>query len=447
MYNVDPLNNRDISSIDIDQHVASYDQPLYGDECYDSSMYYNVHHQDSVLTPSPKKSKKLPTTGSSTHPKPPSTPSIITAAGAGLSSLFSSLSNTIHTPVVTTSSSYLPLSAPIVTSNSMLPSLYTPTSYSFNSSQTGIKFPSSISTSFSNSYTTELNTPKTYSDVLSTLCTTSSYTSCINSTVPSYMSSSVSPTPILGYLSNTNFASSRINNSTLAEIYTPDKSYDLLSSLSTLPQSVNVSSSSHIGPISFSTSDSTTTPISSPYFHTPLFNTTSSSSLYTPTTSSYSLSSSSYGTATSIYNPVSSYNATINLGIIGHSPIPEEETENDLALEESYMDISTYTPFKPTNDYKISTSSTSCANTSALISDDFNFTTSSCIPNISDSFYATASIDVVEEESYLEEYREDYEEDFEISMPEATTSNNTTSDIMVNILVSFRKQCFQCFSI
>lgn len=438
MYDVDPLNNRDISSIDIDQNVASYDQPLYGDECYDSSMYYNVHHHDSVLTPSPKKSKKLPTTGSSTHQKPPSTPSIITAAGAGLSSLFSSLSNTIHTPVVTTSSSYLPLSAPIVTSNSMLPSIYTPTSYSFNSSQTGIKFPSSISTSFSNSYTTELNTPKTYSDVLSTLCTTSSYTSCINSTVPSYMSSSVSPTPTLGYLSNTNFASSRINNSTLAEIYTPEKSYDLLSSLSTLPQSVNVSSSSHIGPISFSTSDSTTTPISSPYFHTSLYNTTtSSSSLYTPTTTtSYSLSSSSYGTASSIYNPVSSYNATMNLGIIGHSPIPEEETENDVALEESYMDISTYTPFKPTNDYKISTSLTSCPNSSALISEGFNLTTSSCITNISDSFYATASGDVVEEESFLEEYREDYEEDFEISMPEATTSHNMTSDMMVKILHS-----------
>ncbi|KAG5667948.1 hypothetical protein PVAND_015908 [Polypedilum vanderplanki] len=84
-----------VPSIDVQFDNSGY----YGDDYYDTSMY------KSELTPSPKRSKKLPlpAASSSVNHQAPSTPSIMTAAG--ISSLFSSISNSLHSPATTTTTS------------------------------------------------------------------------------------------------------------------------------------------------------------------------------------------------------------------------------------------------------------------------------------------------------------------------------------------------------
>ncbi|KAL7012870.1 hypothetical protein ACKWTF_015090 [Chironomus riparius] len=109
-----------VPSIDVQYDNNSY----YGDEYYESSIYPS---QKSELTPSPKKSKRLPLTSTSTaHHQAPSTPSVLSAAGHGLSSLFSSISHSLHAAGTTTAST---------TSSSAMTSSYS-NAYSYTATTT-----------------------------------------------------------------------------------------------------------------------------------------------------------------------------------------------------------------------------------------------------------------------------------------------------------------------
>ncbi|XP_070502845.1 uncharacterized protein unc-13 isoform X4 [Chironomus tepperi] len=106
-----------VPSIDVHYDNNSY----YGDEYYDSSIYPS---QKSELTPSPKKSKRLPLTASSTAHQTPSTPSVLSAAGHGLSSLFSSISHSLHAAGTTTATA---TTTSVMTSSYTSPYSYTAT--------------------------------------------------------------------------------------------------------------------------------------------------------------------------------------------------------------------------------------------------------------------------------------------------------------------------------
>lgn len=510
---------------------------------------------DSMLTPSPKKSKRLPNNvPQTTSQQKPTTPSIMTAAGAGLSSLFSSLSNTLQSPSVTTASSFISTSPSIMANNAVFSNVYTPTtnytfssayspttsSYMFSSAYTPVTTsaifssvymatttssifvspytpmttssiftsafaPSTTSSIFSSAYTptnTSSIFTSAYSPVTSSFDTaitcyastdynvsfTSSYTSAQNlsTTYASTYSTSILSDNFSSNLASTTVFDPPLSNYETTKSYSQitdynlpdnnynlsDNSYNLLNDSYNLPDSnyassvvpttcyvketppvtTSAPSSSLFGALSslfdigVATTTATTTTTTTTSTMASLYNSTSSeytlestgyglnSSLGNHVTSSYGVTP-SYGTTTSynptsLYNnPTTSYNPTMSLGILGHSPIPEEEDiENEAMYEETYPETTDpYTPYTTVDDYKISVDTTS----SYATSNGLNLT-SSYLPSISDPYYATSSIyDTAIDEKLEEEYREDYEEgvlpipitssDLEYSYPPSTT--------------------------
>lgn len=450
--NSEPLNNKEIPMIDVQQPL-NYEDSYYGDEYYESSMYSNQSQVGSGLTPSPKKSKRLPSTATSnsTSYKTPTstTPSIINVAGAGLSTLFNSISNTLHSPAVTTSSSLFSPSVPAsssifsstystsdytssaftssaytmpafttsaYTSSAYTSSAYAPTAYtsygstSFNSA-TGKNFnlASSLIPNYSASFTTPSFTTSSFAGL------TTSYTAAVTTFSPSITSYA----PISSYTPITSYSALSSYDSVLDKTYS--SAYSLSSIYDKESQSVNVSapSSKLFNPLStltsiFSADPVTTTsaPTSTLYSMSTFYDTNSST--YT-SSSIYNLTTSGYETTSSSYQPTmtSSYNATMSLGILGHSPILEEEGENEIMLDDSYPETSTYTPMTSSMDiYKVGLTSMSLDTVNTIpsyTSDALNVITSSYMPTISDPYFRRLSyVEVLEDK--IEEYREDYEE-------------------------------------
>lgn len=509
------LDKKEIPTIDFYQPKDSYDDPYLGDEYFESSMYSMGGHFDPNLNLSPKKSKILPNSTMSTSQKAPTTPSIMTAAGAGLSSLFSSLSHTLHSPAATSASSLASSSA--VTSSTLFSSAYTPATYSYDiptlsygTTMTNLGLGSSFNTTYSiaDSYNAIPSFTSSYSTSPKTAYTIVSSDS-LTPGITSYTSAVSNYNPVSSYASLTDY-SPITSFSSKPEINTTSKS--LISNYGTPSIPVTTSSSSIFGPLSslFSTAV-TTAPAttSAPFSISSIYNT--SSSLYTPNTTSYSMpttsyemtsssyiststfnSSLSYNTASSYtpisssiatlsYNTTSSYDTTSTLsptasyktmmnfsdtssanptssyipvssyGIMGHSPILEEDAEIEAASDETYLDQSAYVPFTSSmDDYKRTSLTTSILDdyrrpsvtTNSLddyrrtsvtmgFADDFRrnsittsfpatiasdymtsepINTNNYMPNISDSYYAAPSYGVLSEDKIEEEYREDYEE-------------------------------------
>jgi hypothetical protein len=518
--NSEPLMNKEIPNINVHQPLSSFDESSYfGDEYYDSSLYSSQHQMDSMLTPSPKRSKRLPNNvTSTTSQQKPTTPSIMTAAGAGLSSLFSSISHTLQSPVVTTSNYFMPTSDSITTSNSAFSMAHTPTtnytfssayspttsSYKFSSAYTPVStssifssayMPTTTSSIFSSAYTSTTTnsifssayvptsssaifssayTPTTTNAIFSSdySMVTSSFDTIVTcygntdfdvaytssySSVPSFSKDYVSTysttvlddnysttvlddnysTTVLDDNYSTtvlddNYSTTSLIPTTTATINPPVTSYDVTSSYSlsagynsifdntystsfasssvyvkeTPPVTVSAPSSSLFGALSslFDIGVSTTTPVTTTTVST-LYSTTS---MYTPASTSYNLNSNGFDSTTPNYSMTSSY-PTMSLGILGHSPILEEEDlENETMYEETYPETSTAIDPYVVDEYKIivdaTTSSYMTSNILSSISNNY-------LSSISDPYYATSSIyDTVMEEKLEEEYREDYEE-------------------------------------
>lgn len=389
---------KDIPSIDVQ---SSGYEDYYGDEYYDAQMYptptkaATMNSIDSIITPSPKKSKRLPSTAPSisyqsitqhqTHPVS-TTPSLMTAAGAGLSSLFSSISHSLHSPATTISSLMSP-SVPVATTSSL-----------FHNS------------SFSSAYGTNFSTPST-----GYMPSTSLYNPMISTSLYNPMTSSSLYKAVTSYDSTYGIGTSSYSIGT--------NSYSIGThsySIGTTSYNIGTTSSYNIGTSSYSVGTTTTSSIYTP---SSLYNV--SSSIYTPTTTSYLPTTMSiYGTASSIYQP------TTSMGLIlGHSPIPEEDGE--MLLEEtcettfpSYTcavsnGFTSYT-ISVSDPYALTTATSSLytpITTSSLLS---NITTSSYkSPDIlTTPFYTSSIYDL--EPKIEEEYREDFEDDV---LPITSASN------------------------
>lgn len=122
----------------------------------------------------------------------------------------------------------------------------------------------------------------------------------------------------------------------------------------------------------------------------------------------------------------------MSLGILGHSPIPEEEAECEAMLDDAYPEASIYTPFTSSyDDYKITTATTSfnTAVTSSYMSSGLTTSTSSFMPSISDPYYTTPSYDSFLDDKIEEEYREDYEEG--VLPPNTSSDSNFKYDPVI----------------
>jgi trimeric autotransporter adhesin len=245
--------NNEVSMSDL-QPTVSFDDSYLGDEYYESSLYTNNQHMDGYST-SPKKCKRLPSPASSSTVKSSATPSIMTTAGAGLSSLFSSISSSLQAPA-TTSSTHMS-AAQVITTSSIFSSAYTApattsifgsTNYSLNNLMYGTtpsygsnydsifkdnsspttnfltnytpKSSTSLTNDFSTSYTSSYST--SYATKLTSSCTTSLTTSFTTSYTSSY-------TPSFTPLTSTN-----VSTSYAPLHYSPISSYAPLTSYSTV---------------------------------------------------------------------------------------------------------------------------------------------------------------------------------------------------------------------
>lgn len=187
----------------------------------------------------------------------------------------------------------------------------------------------------------------------------------------------------------------------------------------------------------------------------------------TSTSNSYSSASNSYPTASNSYSTTSSYSATNtyaltttsysnslscnpSLGILGHSPIiEEEELESDVLAEETYedaglrkyssgMDERKYSLGMDERKYSLGmddygmdtlSGSSNLVTTSAsayispyVTTSGQNITSSGYFSNISDPYYASSFTEL--EDKIEEEYREDYEEGVE--PPKVTLESDFT---------------------
>jgi hypothetical protein len=237
----EPLKNiKEIPKIDVHQPLA-YDETYYGDEYYETSMYSNQNIDSTgLLTPSPKKSKRLPNTASSTSAsqKMPTTPSIIMTAGAGLSSLFSSISNTLHSPAATTSSSLISPSVPQTTSNSFsaFSTAYNIDStsyanYDYGSLNSSYGTTSALNFSAEPTFTTNYDTSISKNSFSSTPFSTSHTISFSTSTEASYstvVSSSYAPlsyTTVSSSYTPFSYTPMTTLSSTLDKTFTPSTAY------------------------------------------------------------------------------------------------------------------------------------------------------------------------------------------------------------------------------
>jgi hypothetical protein len=197
----------------------------YGDEFFDTSLY------KMELTPSPKRTKKLPSpAASSVSHQTPSTPSLMTAAGAGLTTLFSSISHSLHSPATTTSAVNTATGVSTYMTSGMSTSSYgmDTTSYSGSGLLGSISY--DYTTPYTSSVTDQLSESLSYGDSLKF---TSTYGS--ERTPMSFTSTS-------GVLSNSYTFDTGVS-----------KTFDSLTSERT-PMTFGVTSSSILGQLSTTTS-------------------------------------------------------------------------------------------------------------------------------------------------------------------------------------------------
>jgi hypothetical protein len=452
-------------------------------------MYSSKYHLDATRCPSPIKSKTLPIDMlSSSSQQKAITPSIMTAAGAGLSSLFSSLSNTLQPQDVSQSNATTPYSTSVSantlvtteaysTNYSYTYSSYTPitSSFIFSSACTPATSSCVPSTSLFSSTYAPANSNSIFSSEFpitsSNFIFTSPYTPVTSSIFSTAYTSVTSSSyhenkdfisissPSSNYITETSNENQNLYPSTsnhFAAVTTFDSSklaffnssYDntcvnkASTSLPDYKTSVaSAPSSSIFGALSslFDVGVSTTKPTST----TETTYTTGSSSLNLKKSNDSYNTISSYNSTlfyepTSTYNPTSSYNPTSTyetptvfeetssfnptpmidstpihnptlsynqISSLGHSPIPEEDLENDVLLEESKYKVSDET-MDETNYYSLTSSS-------FVTSNNVN-STSYINTSISDSYYERPSIfETSLDEKLEEEYREDFEEGVE----------------------------------
>ena len=176
----------------------------------------------------------------------------------------------------------------------------------------------------------------TTSSFVSNYTSTLTATSIFGDNLTSLSTNTYSDPPVTSYgsTSYTNYdLNTSYGNSYLSSVSAP-------TAIEVKPPVTSAPSSSLFGAISsfFDVGVTTTTTAS----------TTLTSSVYVPASSSFSLNSSLSSSAynpTSSYNVLSSYNPPSTLGILGHSPIPEEDLEIETMYEETNLETSDiYTP-------------------------------------------------------------------------------------------------------
>lgn len=437
----EPFNNIEIPNTSV-QQTSTYTDYL-GDEYYESSIYSSNHHANAICS-SPKISKTLPININSTtsFQQKATTPSIMTAAGAGLSSLFNSLSNTLQSTAVTQSVATTSYSTPYLTNISKSSdvgqssydfshSSYAPitSSYLFSSAYSPVSTSSIFSTNLvSTSALTTVTTDPIFSSAFQvtpmSYTFTSSYTP-FSSSIFSPAYSSVTTSNACSYLESLD----KISSQTSSSSYNPNYSPNIATISSTSENLVNLTGKNDLD-YSLTTQNSsfesnyTSTVPTTKMRHDHVVVSTSSSSFFgaltsifdvgavsTTATHSTSLTSTSYVSASSYssnntYNTViSSYNINPmppNYSLsLGHSPIPEEDLENEMMVEELQLKAEEDKTLDIENHYSTITKS-------YVGLDDY-------IPtSISESYYERKSIyDTIVDENVEEEYHEDFEDGVE----------------------------------
>jgi hypothetical protein len=452
--NSEPFNDREISNFNVHPLFDDY----LGDEYYDSSLYSSNQHSSTT----PKVSKTLPINLVSTsyQQQKATTPSIMTVAGVGLSSFLNSLSNTLQStavtvtqPNVTTSysspfltnssntsevyqsnfnysySSYAP-----ITSSYVFSSAYTPVStgsifpIKSNFSSTSL-IPSELTSSIENPIFSSNFQVKSSSSIITSSHTpipstifTSSHTP-IPSTIFSSAFSSSNTTSTNCYIESidkimTQTSSSNFNHSNgqnAAPITTTSeklKSFDSnieFDSIHSLPNLLNYEANYASDVCKTQTHHDPVAPSSSFFgaltslfdvgsvVSTTSYSATSSSSSYIPVSCNVT-SSYCNDFSTSMYNTIPTSNFMSNLSL-GHSPIPEEDLENEAMIEDTQLKAIDDKILDEANHYN------------ALPYVASNEYVTSSIPDL---YYKTLSIyDSVADEKIEEEYREDFEDGVE----------------------------------